>query len=148
MTTAIWLGLALLGGVLLGIQPSLNARLAHHLGHPLSASLASFGSALVILCLVFLALRPSLPSAADLRAVPPALWLGGALGAAFVTIALMATPRLGAAPVVALVICGQLAAALVIDQQGLFGLETRPLDWTKLVGAACLVAGVLLIRWR
>ncbi|MEZ5862360.1 MAG: DMT family transporter [Geminicoccaceae bacterium] len=146
--TILWLGLVLFGGILLGIQPTLNAGLARHLGHPLGAALVSFGTATVLLVAVALALRPPVPSFADLRLVPPWLWLGGAMGAAFVTIALMATPRLGAAPVVALVICGQLAAALVIDSFGLMGLATRPFDWTKLVGALCLVAGAVLIRWR
>jgi transporter family-2 protein len=146
--TTLWLGLVLLGGILLGIQPTLNAGLARHLGHPLSASLVSFGTATVLLLAVAMALRPPVPALADLRLVPPWLWLGGAMGAAFVTIALMATPRLGAAPVVALVICGQLAAALVIDSFGLMGLTARPFDWTKLLGALCLVAGAILIRWR
>jgi transporter family-2 protein len=146
--TTLWLGLVLLGGILLGIQPTLNAGLARHLGHPLSASLVSFGTATVLLLAVAMALRPPVPAMADLRLVPPWLWLGGAMGAAFVTIALMATPRLGAAPVVALVICGQLAAALVIDSFGLMGLTPRPFDWTKLLGALCLVAGAILIRWR
>lgn len=147
-TTALWLALVLAGGILLGIQPAVNARLAAHLGHPLSASLVSFGSATLILLLVFAALRPAVPGIATLRAIPPVLWLGGALGAAFVTIALMATPRLGAAPVVALIICGQLMAALLIDHLGLFGLLPRPIDGLKLAGALCLVAGVILIRWR
>ncbi len=146
--TIFWLGLVLVGGILLGIQPTLNAGLARHLGHPLSAALVSFGTATVLLVAVAMALRPPVPAMADLRSVPPWLWLGGAMGAAFVTIALMATPRLGAAPVVALVICGQLAAALVIDSFGLMGLPARPFDWTKLLGALCLVAGAVLIRWR
>ena len=146
--TTLWLGLVLLGGILLGIQPTLNAGLARHLGHPLSASLVSFGTATVLLLALALALRPPVPSLADLRLMPAWLWLGGAMGAAYVTIALMATPRLGAAPVVAFVICGQLAAALVIDSFGLMGLAARPFDWTKLLGALCLVAGAVLIRWR
>ena len=146
--TVIWLGLVLLGGILLGIQPTLNAGLARHLGHPLSASLVSFGTATVLLLALALALRPPVPSLAGLRAIPLWLWCGGAMGAAYVTIALMATPRLGAAPVIALVICGQLAAALVIDSFGLMGLPARPFDWTKLLGALCLVAGAILIRWR
>lgn len=146
--TTLWLGLVFFGGILLGIQPTLNAGLARHLGHPLGASLVSFGTATVLLLAVAIALRPPVPALADLRLVPPWLWLGGVMGAAFVTIALMATPRLGAAPVVALVICGQLAAALVIDSFGLMGLTARPFDWTKLLGALCLVAGAILIRWR
>lgn len=146
--TLLWLALALLGGILLGSQPGVNARLASHVGHPILAALVSFGTATVLLGLIALAVRAPLPPAAALRAMPAWVWVGGALGAAFVTIALMATPRLGAATVVALVVCGQLVAALAIDHFGLLGLATRPLDPVKLAGALCLVVGVLLIRWR
>lgn len=146
--TLFWLGLVLLGGVLLGFQPGVNARLAWHVGHPVVASLISFGTATLLLALAALAMRVPAPPLAALRAMPAWVWVGGALGAAFVTIALMATPRLGAATVVALVVCGQLLAALLIDHFGLLGLAARPVDWVKVLGACCLVAGVLLIRWR
>lgn len=146
--TLLWLGLTLIGGVLLGFQPGINARLASHVGHPLMASLVSFGSATLLIAVVAVVVRVPVPPLAAVRGMPSWVWVGGALGAAFVTIALMATPRLGAATVVALVVCGQLLAALVIDHFGLLGLTTRPLDWAKLLGACCLVMGVLLIRWR
>ena len=51
------------------------------------------------------------------------------------------------ATTVALFIAGQLAASLVIDQLGLLGVPVHPLDWKRVVGVACLVAGVVLIRW-
>lgn len=146
--TVLWFGLAVLGGLLIGMQPSVNARLAAHLGHPLSASLVSFATATVLLALLALVLRPPVPALAAVRAVPPWVWLGGALGAGFVTIALMATPRLGAAMTVALLVAGQLTASIAIDHWGLFGLPVRPVDWAKALGVLCLVAGVVLIRWR
>lgn len=146
--TSFWIGLAVLGGLLIGMQPSVNARLAVHLGHPLSASLVSFATATVLLALLALVLRPPVPALAAVRAMPPWVWLGGALGAGFVTIALMATPRLGAATTVALLVAGQLCASIAIDHWGLFGLPVRPVDWARVAGVLCLVAGVVLIRWR
>ena len=62
--------------------------------------------------------------------------------------ALTATPRLGAAATVALFIAGQLGASLLLDQRGWLGVPLQPITPTRLLGVACLVVGMVLIRWR
>ena len=54
-------------------------------------------------------------------------------------------PRLGATTALALIIIGQLAMGIIIDQFGLFGVAVRPIDATRLIGAALLIAGGTLI---
>ena len=54
-------------------------------------------------------------------------------------------PRLGATTALALIIVGQLAMGILIDHFGLFWTAVRPIDLTKLVGAALLIAGGILI---
>ena len=54
-------------------------------------------------------------------------------------------PRLGATTALALIIIGQLAMGILIDQFGLFGSAVRPIDATRLIGAALLIAGGTLI---
>jgi bacterial/archaeal transporter family-2 protein len=56
------------------------------------------------------------------------------------------TPRLGVAATLVLTVAGQMAAALLLDQWGAFGLMVRPLSATRMAGAALLVVAVLLIR--
>jgi transporter family-2 protein len=58
----------------------------------------------------------------------------------------IATPRLGAALMLAASIVGQLGAALIIDHYGFFGGEVIQVSAMRLVGVALLVAGVILIR--
>jgi bacterial/archaeal transporter family-2 protein len=67
-------------------------------------------------------------------------------GLIYIAIAIWLIPRLGSAPVFALVVAGQMVATLVFDHVGLFGVTPRPIDWEKLLGATFLVAGVVLIR--
>ena len=43
-------------------------------------------------------------------------------------------------------ISGQLGATLLFDHFGAFGITPRPIDLTKLMAAALIVIGVVLIR--
>ena len=64
-----------------------------------------------------------------------------------ILMAVVATPVLGAALMLASSIVGQLSAALVIDHFGLFGATVVPISTTRVLGVLLLAAGVILIRW-
>jgi transporter family-2 protein len=70
---------------------------------------------------------------------------GGVLGAAYVTVALVAVRTLGAGGVTAATFAGQLALSLVVDQLGVLGVARQPITASKVFGVALLVAGVYLI---
>jgi transporter family-2 protein len=57
-------------------------------------------------------------------------------------------PRLGAAALLALTLSGQMLAALIIDHYGIIGFPQSTITPSRLIGAALLVAGVLLIMRR
>ena len=48
---------------------------------------------------------------------------------------------------VMLFITGQLTCSLVLDHFGWLGAPVHPVDLPRLLGVACLMAGVVLIRW-
>jgi transporter family-2 protein len=58
---------------------------------------------------------------------------------------LVTVRSLGAGPVVAATIAGQLSASLVVDQLGILGVEKDPITAVKVVGVVLLAAGVFLI---
>src|SRR6201985_871953 len=64
--------------------------------------------------------------------------VGGLLGAAYVTVALISVRTIGAGGVAAATITGQLTTAVVIDRLGIFGLEQVPLSLTRVLGIALL----------
>ena len=61
------------------------------------------------------------------------------------TSVLVTVRSLGAGPVVAATIAGQLGASLVVDQLGILGVAKDPITVTKVVGVVLLSAGVYLI---
>jgi transporter family-2 protein len=55
---------------------------------------------------------------------------------------------MGVAVLSAAAIMGQLTASLLIDHYGWFGAAIYRISATRVVGAAFLLVGVALIRWR
>ena len=73
-------------------------------------------------------------------------WMGGFFGAVYIGIPILMFPRLGAALVIALIILGQMIAAMVFDHFGILGVPEHPITSVRLLGVLMLLAGVVLIR--
>ncbi len=82
---------------------------------------------------------------ADARGAPWWVFLGGLLGAAYVTTVLVSVRTLGAGGVTAATISGQLTLSLVVDRFGLLGVERQPLTAAKLLGVVLLGVGTWLV---
>ncbi|HVA19833.1 MAG TPA: DMT family transporter, partial [Solirubrobacteraceae bacterium] len=74
--------------------------------------------------------------------------VGGLLGAVYVTVAILTVRTLGVSGLTAIVIAGQLAAAVAIDRFGLLGIARQPISTGRIVGLVLLVAGVALVVRR
>jgi transporter family-2 protein len=61
---------------------------------------------------------------------------------------ILLTPKLGATLTLAMMIVGQLMAALIVDHYGLFGGTIVRLSATRIAGVILLLLGVSLIRWK
>jgi len=138
--------LALAAGASGVTQQVLNANLKAALN---SAAWSGFISYLVgLLCMAVLvtAMREPFPSVAVLSRVPFWAWTGGVFGSIFIIMGIVMIPRIGAGTYIALVISAQLLTSLAFDHFGVLGLEQRSADPLRLLGAALLIAGVVLIR--
>jgi transporter family-2 protein len=97
----------LLAGAGLPVQAAINAHLRTDLDAPFTAAAISFvvatAAVLIILTLAF-AGRAAPPHVAGLRGMPWWGWLGGLVGASYVTVSLLAVPEIGAAPTIALML--------------------------------------------
>ena len=144
----VWLYLfvCLLAGALMPLQAGVNAQLARWVGHPVTASLVSFAVGTLALFAYSAALRPELPTFGALVAAPWWVWVGGLLGAVFVTAAAAFAPRLGAATFISVTIAGQVLVSVLLDHFGAVGFAARPVTPLRLLGALLLVGGVLLVR--
>jgi transporter family-2 protein len=128
-------------------QAVINSRLRFVLGAPVWAATAQFVVGLAMLVLIAALSRQPLPASGDIARAPWWMWTGGVFGAMFILMAVIVTPALGAALMLASSIVGQLGAALVIDHYGLFGATVIPISGTRVVGVVLLALGVILIRW-
>jgi bacterial/archaeal transporter family-2 protein len=100
----------------------------------------------VLVILVAFAGRAVPPDVAGLRGMPWWGWLGGLIGAFYVTVSLLAIPEIGAAPTIALSVAGQQLASALVDHAGLFRLPRRPLTLGRIAGVVVLVWGAVLLQ--
>jgi transporter family-2 protein len=138
--------LAATAGISLVVQQALNANLRGALN---SAAWSGFMSYFIgVICMVVLALvlQDPIPSVTTAARIPWFAWSGGLFGAIFVALAIFLVPQLGAAAFFALLIAGQMLGSIVFDHFGLLGLPVHPVSAIRVVGAALLVGGVVLIR--
>ena len=146
MKNLLFILTALCAGGLVPVQGSINAHLSKGLNHPLQATFISFFGAVLLLVAVLTVLHPSLPSVSQLRSIPPIYYSGGIYGVLFVTTLLVLTPHIGIASTFVATIVGQLILSVILDHFGLFGLERHPVDLSRLIGSAGLLASLYLIQ--
>ena len=141
------IAMVIIAGSAMPIQAAINSQLRGGLlGSPVLASLVSFAMGTLALLLVYFgALRGGLPSMAELGKTQWWVWLGGPLGAFFVLTSILAAPRIGAASMIVLFVAGQIRMALVLDHFGLLGMPLREVNATRLLGAALVLVGALLV---
>ena len=146
MQLALPILIAMIAGVSIVTQQALNNNLRFALDSVVWPGFISYFVGLMSMVVFAIAMREPLPALGVMSRVPWWAWSGGFFGAVFIAIAIFLVPKLGAATFIALFVAGQLLASLAFDHFGWLGLDVRPIDPTKLIGAALLVGGVVLIR--
>jgi transporter family-2 protein len=132
-------------GGLIALQAPINGHLAATVGN-LQATFVSFLVGTVVLAAILALARGGYGQLGEVHHVSSWIYLtGGLLGAAYVTVALVAVRTLGAGGVTAATFAGQLALSLVVDQLGLLGVDKQPITASKVLGVALLAAGVFFI---
>lgn len=139
--------LAAAAGAGLAAQAGVNAQLRAATGSALWTSLISASLTVVLLAATLLIQRDGLTTTGYGR-FPWWIWIGGVAGASYVLAVVALTRPLGVATLFAAVIVGQLAAGLFIDHFGWFNVPVHRVSPGRLIGAALLVGGMALIRWR
>ncbi len=131
-------------GGLIALQAPINSMLGKSVG-TFQATFLNFAIGTVVLAAIAALSAGGLGTLGEARHVAPQYFLGGLLGAAYVTSVLVTVRALGAGGVTAATISGQLAVSVLVDQLGWLGLERDPLTLDKVAGLALLAAGTFLI---
>lgn len=139
--------LTLIAGGILPFQAILNSRLGRQTGGALIGVLLSFIVGAICLLIVnafangtaLLALKPA-------KATPWYIWLGGLLGAVFLSYITWVNQRQGVGLTFVLVVCGQIITALLLDHYGWLGTTQRVITPVQVAGVALILIGVFLVR--
>ncbi|MBS1808458.1 MAG: DMT family transporter [Acidobacteria bacterium] len=143
-----WLLMALVTGLLIPAQATMNAQMRTFVLHPLYSSLVNFaigGIALGSMTCIAIVLGQSGNWRGATQA-PWWAWCGGLIGATIVIVGIQAIPSIGAANFSVAIIAGQLFGALLLDHFGWLGLPEHPVSAPRLLGAAFLLLGVWLVQ--
>jgi len=81
-----------------------------------------------------------------LGATPWWAWVGGALGAFYVTSTVVVPPRMGVAAYFGILVAAQLVMSVLADQFGWLSFEQRSVTPLRAVGVVLLIGGALLVR--
>jgi transporter family-2 protein len=141
-----WAVLAVaLGGVAIAVQAPINAALGRGLGGAVPAAAVSFGVGFLVLLGVSV-LQGQGGAYLKLSSVPVWTLAGGLLGAWYVFAAVWGVSSLGVVTLVAALVFGQMAAALIIDSTGALGMAVREITPTRIAAAGLVLAGLVLSR--
>ena len=144
-SSSVPLAIMVLAGAMVALQAPINATVSRAAGSPVNATLVSFLVGTVALGILVLSLRIPLDSAA-IRQLPWWAWLGGLCGAAFVSGAAYAMPKLGVASALTIAIGAQLLTAVLLDHAGAFGQPMRQVTWSRALGVMLVAVGATIVR--
>ncbi len=141
MTFAV--AFSLVAGIAGGLQAAVMGRFGERIGSLEALAFAGLVTA-TLAATVLLVARQSWSGYGAAVRQPLWLWSGGVFGAMIVLAITVAVPRLGTTGTIALLITGNLAAAVTIDRLGWFGSERIGLHWYRVLGLVLLAAGAAL----
>lgn len=143
MPNAAFVLMMVAAGAFIAFQSPINSALSKTTG-VVEAALFSFATGTI--ALVALALAAGKGDVRAALAAPSWQWLGGVLGALFVTAFVVCVPRIGVSVAIACSLAGQLVTAMIVDHFGWFGVAQRSLDTRRLLALPVLALGVWLIQ--
>ena len=138
--------LAIILGFTMPAQTGVNTRLRKRVGNPIGASFISFTVGALFLMIATLIIEGNLNLFTENTLVAPFwIWLGGCLGAIIVTGNIPLMTALGSVQTSIFPIAGQIVMGIIIDHFGLFRANPIPVSAFRVIGAAIVFAGLIIV---
>lgn len=139
--------ISILSGALMSIQGVFNTGVTKQSGIWMASGFVQFSALLVCIVAWFLTGREG--TVASLFAIDKKyMLLGGAMGAFITYTVIKGVELLGPAKAIMFIVVSQLIVAYFIELFGLFGSEKASFDFSKLIGMALMIGGVILFKWK
>lgn len=144
---AVFLGILM--GMCVSVQTVINTHLRTHIQSPLLASLVSFTVGTLLLFLLLLVLGDTVvPSMEQWQSTPWWFWVGGLLGAGWITINIFVFLQLGPIQTSIFPVLGQIVMGVIIDHFGLFRTSEKPIALLQILGVLCVLTGIMIaVAW-
>jgi transporter family-2 protein len=141
------IALAVAAGLAGAVQAAVMGELGGRVG--VFPALASSGVVAVVIGLaLLLAAKQSFRGLSDVGRQPVWLWSGGALSVLIILAITVASPRIGLAATIGIIIAFNLGVAALIDRFGWFGFDQIAITWTRALGLVLLGAGAALSLFK
>lgn len=137
--------MVVIAGAFLPMQGSMNSKLAKAGENPVYASMISFTIGVLAL-VVYILLTSQNVSWKGLKDAPSYSWLGGVLGAFYVTVIVFAFPKIGPGLTFGLVVAGQLITSIVMEHFQIMGTPHQPISLGRIVGVLLIIIGVVAVK--
>jgi len=141
----LWIFIAFISGVLLPLQSGVNIRLGKSIDSAVYASMLSFVVG-VFSMLIYIVMSKQHVTWEGIRTAPAYAWIGGVLGAFYVTATMLAFSRIGPALTFGLVVAGQMVIAVLLDHFNVLVPQQHSINVWRIMGILFIVAGVVVIR--
>jgi transporter family-2 protein len=141
----VLMGLVLVSGTLIPVQIASNKKLYEAVRSPVLAIALAMAIGAAVLAMLALA-RVGDGTLSTVPKAPWWAWLGGLCIAFAVTIQVINARQEGIGPMMALIVAGQLAAALLVDHFGWLEMKQDPIRWWKMLGVLLMAGGAALLQ--
>ena len=137
--------MSILAGAAMSVQGVMNTRLSEKIGlHESNVFVQGTAFVLALIVLWF-------AGKGDFKALgqtPWFYWLGGVLGLVITLTVMLGIGSLSPTVAISIILISQLLVAALIDAFGWFGAKQVPFTWRQYTGAALMIAGVLVFKWK
>ncbi len=135
--------LSVVAGAAMSFQGVINSGLGKQIG-TYEANAFVQGTAFILGIIAMLILGKG--DIKSVLAVNKIYWLGGVLGLIITITVMLGIGKLSPTQSIAIILISQLLVAALIDAFGLLGQEKVPFVWTKYLGLALMIIGVIVFK--
>ena len=137
--------MALAAGSALPLQGGVNAKLGKAGASPAHAAFFSFAVGTVAL-LAYILMTKQTVSWTGIKQLPLQYWIGGILGATYVSIVILVFPKLGPGLAFSLIVAGQMAMALFLEHYNILVAQQQSVSLGRITGIVLIVVGVVFLK--
>jgi len=139
--------MAFVAGVAIATQASMNAQLGVLVKNAVFATMVAFFSSFLFISIVLVFVTRTYPGMAVIKTVPHYLWFAGGLLSTFAVASFYwLIPKMGVGSMFSYALSGQLILAMVAGHFGWFNLPVTPITASKIIGAVCLIFGIVFMN--